>query len=226
MFRSLTLAIPALFFAPPAHAQKSATGSLSGKVTVTHKGEAIDANVVVYLEPTGGAAKRTHRPARHESPKISQKGRRFRPKFTVVNTNTVVEFPNDDNRAHNVFSQKAKDKNRFDFGTYRRGTTKSKRFEKADTIEVRCNRHPDMAATILVLDEDYWVKTDRRGNWKLTGVPPGTYRLVAWVPFSARHKQDVVVAAGRETRLAPMVLKEGTLPPRTRRDGTPHPYYR
>lgn len=225
MHRTLILSLLAVFLAPPAHAGGS-TGTLRGKVIVKHQGETIDANVVVYLEPIGGTPRRPRRRAKRESPKISQKGREFRPRFTVVDTDTVVEFPNDDNDAHNVYAKRVSHKrNWFDFGTYRRGTTKRKRFKQADVIEVRCNRHPKMSATILVLDRDFWVRTNADGSWTLAGVPPGTYDLVAWVPFSAKHRERIVVKPGNNA-VKPFTLKEGKLPPRTRKDGTPHPYYR
>jgi plastocyanin len=203
---------------------KSGRGTITGKVTVRHKGAAVkNARVVVYLEEIG-KAKKLGRSVRNKSPRISQRGRKFKPEFTVVVRGQKVKFPNDDNTTHNVYSNS--DGNRFDFGEYREGTTRSTRFRKAGTVDVECNIHPKMSATILVVDNDYWRETNADGSFAIENVPAGTYELVAWVPYSPRERIKVEVKAGEATALKPIVLEEGELPPKVRKDGRPHDFWR
>jgi hypothetical protein len=49
-----------------------------------------------------------------------------------------------------------------------------------------------MRAYLFVDDHPYYARTDRLGNFTLTGVPPGNYELVCWLPSwrEARHDRD------------------------------------
>lgn len=204
MLRFLIPALVLLLAAPPAHADKSDAGGLSGRVRTQKK---VDA-VVVYLEPVGFTALKhlTRKPPRRPAPQIRQRHKRFRPNFVVVNTGGVVSFPNNDTRSHNVYAKIADHiLNRFDLGTYRMGTTRSKRFRKPGKVKVECNIHPDMAATVLVLEHDFSL-TDKNGRWKIDGVPSGWYRLVAYTPSLPKFRRYIRVEEGRVTRVEPIKL--------------------
>ena len=46
---------------------------------------------------------------------------------------------------------------------------------------VQCDAgHPWMSAYIWIVEHPYYVKTDAKGNFELTDVPPGTYTLKFW----------------------------------------------
>lgn len=73
-------------------------------------------------------------------------------KFTVddltVSVGDTVEFRNDDDFFHNVFS--LSDLKPFDLGSYPQGESKSVTFEEAGELEVECAIHPSMFMTITV----------------------------------------------------------------------------
>ena len=64
------------------------------------------------------------------------------------------------------------------------------------TVEVRGDLQPWLRAWVLAFDHPYFTTTDAAGAFTLDGVPPGTYRLVAWHDRLGRAEQAVTVGAG------------------------------
>ena len=60
----------------------------------------------------------------------------------------TVEFRNDDEFAHNVFS--LSDVQNFDLGSYKKGEKRAVKLEKEGVIEVECAIHPEMKMKIEV----------------------------------------------------------------------------
>ena len=174
--------------------------------------------VIVYLEGVPGARKSTASAVLE----VRQKDRAFTPDVSAVLVGTTLTFPNDDHIMHNVFS--TSDAGRFDLGAYKTGTTKSFRTHKTGTIRIYCNMHPEMAATVLVLDTNYFAQTDENGRFVIPRVPPGTYRWVAWQPHGESVSGQVVVGAGGAESVQAELSE--TWPPRHRRkDGSHYDEY-
>ena len=171
-------------------------GRVTGTVTVTEPdgktGDAVD--VIVYVV---GFTE----PPTAEVTTVSQKGRKFVPDLVAITVNERVALPNFDPFLHNVFSQSGARK--FDLGSYPRGESKDKQFPQAGVVDVYCNIHPEMAATILVLPNRRHVRTDARGHFDIQGVPPGDWTVFAYArratkPTSAK----VTVKPNAETVVA------------------------
>jgi Carboxypeptidase regulatory-like domain len=48
-------------------------------------------------------------------------------------------------------------------------------------VNLKCNGgHVWMNAEVMVVSHPYYTVTDENGKFKLTGVPPGQYEIVAW----------------------------------------------
>ncbi len=62
-------------------------------------------------------------------------------------------------------------------GLYAPGTTKSIAFRREGVVRVFCNIHPSMSAVIVVLQSPYFAVSAKNGNFQITGVPAGSYRL-------------------------------------------------
>ena len=182
----VAVAVAAALVSTSAGAGPAGGGSVRGRVT----GEQLDvATVVVYLE---GASLRRTVPAKQ--PVINQSGKQFSPRVLPVVKGTTVVFPNQDPFMHNVFSLTKG--NEFDLGYYRKGGTgKAVKFDNAGSVDIYCNIHPSMAATILVLENDYYVRPAADGSFALADVPPGTYDLVLWTPYIKPVRRKVVVDA-------------------------------
>jgi hypothetical protein len=56
-----------------------------------------------------------------------------------------------------------------------------------------------MRSTILVLDTPYFQKTDAEGKFLLNDVPPGHYKLKAWLDEEKVLEQEVQVNDGQTT---------------------------
>lgn len=153
------------------------------------------ANIVLYLDsvPSG----RT--PIANAHPSMAQHHERFEPHTLPVLVGTTVDFPNEDDVYHNVFSLSGA--RTFDLGRYPKGSSKSITFTKPGIVQVFCHIHSDMSATILVLPNPFFVIPDSVGRYSLSGVPSGTYRLVAWNERIKPITWSVRVQAGAVTTL-------------------------
>lgn len=125
---------------------------------------------------------------------VSQSEQRFSPRVLPLIRGSVVEFPNDDNIFHNVFSvSRAKP---FDLGIYPKGDSRSVTFDQLGLIKVYCNIHPDMISTVLVLNNTMFDTTDRTGAFEISHVPDGEITLRVWSEFGEEITRRVVVSGG------------------------------
>ncbi|HEX3757866.1 MAG TPA: carboxypeptidase regulatory-like domain-containing protein [Kofleriaceae bacterium] len=185
----VAVGLAAVALAGPVAAQPS--GRVVGTVRITEAdGQPAAADVVVYVvgfnEPPGDKVT-----------SIAQKGRKFVPDLIAITVGEKVEFPNFDPFLHNVFSQSPPRK--FDLGSFPKGESKEKDFPVLGVVDVYCNIHPEMAATILILPNRRHVVADPDGKFVLDGVPPGDWTVFAYTrratkPISAK----VTVKAGAD----------------------------
>jgi hypothetical protein len=56
----------------------------------------------------------------------------------------------------------------------------TRRLSKPGVVHVLCDAHTHMSAWILVHDSPYVAVTDERGAFRITDVPPGTYKITIW----------------------------------------------
>ncbi len=189
------LVVAALLGASPA-AEPHAT--LEGTVLVRDKapdGQFVphgsNDGVVVYVVGYEAPAPPGTKPA-----VISQAGRTFFPNVVAITRGQEVAFENDDNVVHNIFSL---DPN-FDLGQYKTGS-KSQRFDKVGVSEIYCNIHPEMIAWVVVLPNTAFSVTDKQGRFRIEGVRPGRWTVVAWHPRAASRQQVVDFSPGAVARL-------------------------
>lgn len=125
--------------------------------------------------------------------RMEQKDLVFVPQLLAIRTGTRVEFPNLDDTFHNIFSY-SKTK-RFDLGRYR-GDEKpvpSVVFDLPGLVTLRCDIHEHMRGAILVLATPHFVITDTEGNFRLEGLPAGTFKLRVWLDSKTTHERTVVL---------------------------------
>ena len=56
----------------------------------------------------------------------------------------------------------------------------TRRLTKPGVVRVLCDAHPHMFAWMVVHDSPYVAVTDDKGAFKITDVPPGTYKVTMW----------------------------------------------
>jgi plastocyanin len=146
----------------------------------------------VYLDQVRGHS------AHGQTLEIKQKDKQFSPRVAVVQRGTSVVFPNLDAIYHNVFSTSGR--NAFDLGAYRAGETpRSVVLGTPGVVEVFCNIHSRMSASILVVPSAVYTKVGADGSFRLENVPLGTRKLTVWSPSTkpAQQKVDVTAAGGQ-----------------------------
>jgi plastocyanin len=151
----------------------------------------------VYAEPV------TSPPAaaKLKEAEIEQKGKKFMPMVTIVQTGTEVSFPNNDTVRHHVYSfSPAK---QFELKLYSGKPGTPVLFDKPGTVVIGCNIHDQMVAYIQVVGTPHFGKTDQAGKVTIADLGPGKYRLKAW------HRQLPAAAAPAETEIT-MVISDMT----------------
>lgn len=129
--------------------------------------------------------------------RLDQRQLMFRPLVLPILAGTTVDFPNDDDLYHNVFSySQAKE---FDLGKYPQGASRSVTFEKPGVVNVYCDIHAYMYATILVLENPYFALPADDGAFEIRHVPSGMYRLSVWYGRKKVASRTVTVRADEAT---------------------------
>lgn len=180
--------------------------AVRGTVTIDAPGALIPPNLthaVVYLD-AHPALDEPHLdehgeplppPPIEQRPQIIQKNKAFVPDFAVVPIYTWMEFPNWDDFSHNVFSR-SKAAPPFDLDRYPYGESKCYQYSKLGIVQIFCNIHPSMRATVVVVPNKYFARADAEGRFAIRGVPDGEYVLVASHLRSKEQRQKIVVKDG------------------------------
>ena len=147
---------------------------------------------VVFLEsqevPAGSPLRAVRTTARAH---IDQRDETFVPRVLAVDAGTTVDFPNNDQTFHNVFSlSKTK---RFDLGRYGRGKSRPVRFERPGIVRVFCDIHSHMSAFVLVFNHPFHAATDDEGRYRIDNIPAGTYTVTVWHEGAARDTRTVTI---------------------------------
>jgi plastocyanin len=142
-------------------------------VTVQDKSGAPVADAVAFAVPVGAKFSPKATPG-----KIDQVNKEFDPLVSVIPVGTPVSFPNRDDIRHHVYSfSPAKP---FELKLYTGKPAAPVVFDKPGVVVLGCNIHDWMVAYVVVVDTNYFGKTDATGRVKLDGLPPGEYDLKLW----------------------------------------------
>ncbi len=161
-------------------------GSISGKVS------GVAGESAVYVEAAAG---KTY-PAPTAHPTIDQKGLMFQPHIVAVQVGTTVDFLNSDTVAHNVFwtGVGGNKKLTHNLGTWPKGEKRSFKFDNPGAVPLLCNVHPEMSGYVVVSPTPYFAVTDKSGDFKIEGVPDGSYTVTAWHEGAKNQSKPVTVA--------------------------------
>jgi plastocyanin len=154
------------------------TGIVKGRITIDGKPTSDVVVSVAGLPPDIVKSQKSKVKAKNAV--MDQKNKKFHPRVLPVLVGATVDFPNNDNAWHNVFSKS--DAKKFDLGLYPGGQSRSVTFDKVGVVKILCNVHPQMEAYVVVQGHPYFSGADSRGNYRLNAVPLGMYRLEVWHP--------------------------------------------
>jgi plastocyanin len=143
-------------------------------VQVSDSGGKPLADVVVTADPGAGAVVPKHlKPA-----EIEQRGLKFLPLVSVIQTGSHIAFPNNDRVKHHIYSFSAAKK--FDQKLYSGVAATPQVFDKAGLVVLGCNIHDRMVAYVKVVDTPYFAKTDGAGMARIELPDGGKYSVAAW----------------------------------------------
>lgn len=142
---------------------------------------------------------------------LHQEGCVYIPHVQAAFLGTQADIINDDEVLHNVHSYS---KGRrpyfrwnpkstlFNFAQPLKGQKVPVELNTKGVIGIKCDVHPWMESYVYVADHPYFDITGADGQYRITNIPPGEYRLEAWHErLSTLKKTGIVVKAGEETKV-------------------------
>ena len=201
-----------------AAARDTPGGTVTGHVVVMNDGkpvvggDPVHVDAWVYLE--GPKVRRKAKPPSPPAREIRQTKEQFSPRVLVVPVGTTINFPNFDLTEHNVFSPDPW----FNLGRYNhdlKGLPHT--FADAAEANIFCDVHMKMSAWVKVVDSGF-IAPVKDGVFQIEGVPPGSYKVHAWLPDSDEVIERVEVVDGAVTRTTELHLQQGKERPHNRFD--------
>ena len=165
---------------------------------------------VVYIEGLKGKPE-------HVSPSkyvVDQKDCSYQPHVLVVEHGEEFTVANTDPLFHNVHGYFASNnETAFNIAEPVKGMKAVQKVRKPGMYLMRCDVHPWMNAYVYVAGDGYAASTDKDGEFTLTDVPAGKYKLVMWhegwgtevisgkpeVSKPIEETQEITVTAGKTT---------------------------
>lgn len=133
------------------------------------------ADAVVYaMSATGPQEVRSSRSS------VEQVDREFVPYVSVVQTGTMVTFPNRDEIEHHVYSFSPPKV--FEIKLFSGKHPGTITFDKPGLVTLGCNIHDWMVAYLMVVSTPHFATTGANGQARLRDLPSGAYELRVWHP--------------------------------------------
>ncbi len=186
------------FASPPRGTSAVGTATLSGRVSLLLPPKVkIDPGGAVIWIPGLTVASSTSGAA----PSVTSKDKRFDPRILAVSSGTKVTFPNVDSIYHNAFSLSPG--NKFDMGLYRKGASRDFVMNNPGIVRVYCNIHPDMAASVVVVEGNAFSMVQTDGSYRITGIPPGRHDVHIWSDVAGQQVVPMTFGAGETVDWSP-----------------------
>ena len=188
-----------VFCLPPASRAEGTGATIYGKVNLYDSGHNPihdRSNVVVYIEDVHGNQGFT---PPSEFPVVASKDMKFVPAVLPILVGTTVQFTNEDDMQHNVFSLSMTKP--FDLGLFKKGATPTETFDSPGLVKIYCNIHQAMIGYILILGNPFYALTDAEGEFSIANVPPGTYKLVSWYRYGDSAEKDVFLTKSQSVQV-------------------------
>lgn len=147
--------------------------------------------------------------ARQSDPVIlDQQDLEFTPNIIAVRQNEVVRIRNSDPVYHNVFSLSSV--KRFDVGRRPQGEYLDVKFEQQGVVDVFCDIHSNMHATIYVVEPEMrsWTAGNSGDEFSLGSLPDGQYVLKIFSPGFSLYTSDLIVSEGEVKDLGTITLRQ------------------
>ena len=125
---------------------------------------------------------------------VDQRGCLYNPRVLGVQAGQTLQFRNSDGLLHNVHGL-PKENREFNIGMPPTVTETETKFNKPEPVfRVKCDVHPWMLSYVAVMTHPYFAVTDTSGEFRIEGLPAGTWEIEAWHERLGTHTASVTVA--------------------------------
>lgn len=131
---------------------------------------------------------------------LDQNGCVYEPHVVVMPAGGELEILNNDGILHNIHTY-SKANSSINKAQPKFKKVLTEKFAKPEIVKVTCDAHSWMLGWVVVSDHPYVAVTNDKGEFTLSDVPPGNYKLEVWQETLGKKVQDVVVKAKQETKL-------------------------
>ncbi len=129
---------------------------------------------------------------------LDQVGCEYEPYVQGLMTGQKLKIVNSDPFLHNVDCMPVINRG-FNVAQVTRGQATEKVFDKQEVlVKFKCDVHPWMFAYVGVVDHPFFCVTDKDGNYKISGLPPGKYTIEAYHLKAGKSDQAITVADGEK----------------------------
>jgi plastocyanin len=120
----------------------------------------------------------------------------FHPRIEVAGPGSVAELINDDPLMHNTHVTSG-NRTMVNVALVAGGNSVRKPFKKPGLYLLKCNVHKFMSGYRYVFDDSLYAMTNEAGQFRITGLPPGTHTLTVWhETLGTIHKEVLVPSKG------------------------------
>ncbi len=139
---------------------------------------------------------------------LDQKGCQYEPHVFGLMSGQTLEVRNSDKTNHNVHGLPKKNKE-FNFGQPKPGMVKKLTdLKKEETFMIKCDVHAWMSTWCHIMEHPYFATTDSKGEFEITGLPPGEYDLVFWHESETTvEKKSIKVEEGKPADVGEVKFK-------------------
>jgi len=127
-------------------------------------------------------------------------GCRFVPHVLAASVGQFVVFKNSDPILHTAHALFASGQPQFNIGLYP-GKVSRKPLVTPGVVKVICEVHPWMSAYIAVTDHPYYSVTDVYGEYLISDIPAGSYRLKVWQEILGTQEKTIEVKPGSSNKV-------------------------
>jgi plastocyanin len=120
---------------------------------------------------------------------------RFVPHVQTASVGQFLLLKNSDPILHTAHAYFAGEQPQFNVGLYP-GRMSRKPLVTPGVVKILCEVHPWMSAFIVVTDHPYHSVTDVYGEYHISDVPPGNYKLKAWHESLGAQEKQIEVKTG------------------------------
>ncbi|HEY2953215.1 MAG TPA: carboxypeptidase regulatory-like domain-containing protein [Verrucomicrobiae bacterium] len=129
---------------------------------------------------------------------LDQVGCEYQPYVMGVQTGQKFKIKNSDPGMHNVHAMPkiGAGNKEFNFAQPLKDQVSEKAFDTQEVmVKFKCDVHNWMFAYVGVVDHPYFAVTDKDGNFKISGLPPGKYTLEATHLKAGAKTMEITVGA-------------------------------